>query len=120
MSRDGGSHLPLCPGRRSPGRRLRQELPRRLTSSARPAAGLRFSRLLTGSFTGLTWNGVGLSEARKRLLRTARIDGNGWTTRSAPEQSQPPTRLECFWIPLRHAHILQAGQGALIGAIFDE
>jgi hypothetical protein len=32
--------------------------------------------LLTGSFTELTWNGVGLSEARKRLLRTARFDGN--------------------------------------------
>jgi hypothetical protein len=32
--------------------------------------------LLTGGFTGLTWNGVGLSAARKRLLRTARIDGN--------------------------------------------
>jgi hypothetical protein len=32
--------------------------------------------LLTGSFTGLTWNGVGPGEARKRLLRTARIDGN--------------------------------------------
>jgi len=29
-----------------------------------------------GSFTRLTWNGVGLSAARKRLLRTARIDGS--------------------------------------------
>ena len=47
-----------------------------VTSSARPAAGPRFSRLLTGSFTELTWNGVGLSEARKRLLRTARFDGD--------------------------------------------
>lgn len=33
---------------------------------------------------------------------------------------QPPTGLECFWIPLRRAHVLQAGQGALIGALFDE
>jgi len=32
--------------------------------------------LLAGSFTGLTWNGVGLSATRKRLLSTARIDGN--------------------------------------------
>ncbi len=32
--------------------------------------------MLTGSFTGLTWNGVGPGEARKRLLRTSRIDGN--------------------------------------------
>jgi hypothetical protein len=29
-----------------------------------------------GELHRLTWNGVGLSEARKRLLRTARIDGN--------------------------------------------
>ena len=33
---------------------------------------------------------------------------------------QSPTRLECFWIPLRDAHVLQAGQGALISAIFEE
>jgi 8-oxo-dGTP pyrophosphatase MutT (NUDIX family) len=26
----------------------------------------------------------------------------------------PPTRLECFWIPLRNAHVLASGQGALI------
>jgi hypothetical protein len=29
-------------------------------------------------------------------------------------------RSAVHWIPLRHAHILQAGQGALIGAIFDQ
>lgn len=27
------------------------------------------------------------------------------------------TRFEFFWIPLRGAHVLQSGQGALIGAI---
>jgi hypothetical protein len=32
--------------------------------------------LLTRGFTGLTWNGAGPGEARKRLLRTARIDGD--------------------------------------------
>lgn len=29
----------------------------------------------------------------------------------------PPTRLECFWIQLRYAHLLSAGQGALIGRL---
>jgi 8-oxo-dGTP pyrophosphatase MutT (NUDIX family) len=29
----------------------------------------------------------------------------------------PPTRLECFWIPLRYAHLLSLGQGALIGRL---
>jgi 8-oxo-dGTP pyrophosphatase MutT (NUDIX family) len=43
-----------------------------------------------------------------------------WPSQELHDGCQPPTRLECFWIPLRNAHILQAGQGALIGAIFDE
>lgn len=76
MSRDGGGHRPLCPGRSAPARGLLKELLRRLAQSACPAAGLRFSWLPAASFTGLTWNGVGLSAARKRLLTTARIDGN--------------------------------------------
>jgi 8-oxo-dGTP pyrophosphatase MutT (NUDIX family) len=29
----------------------------------------------------------------------------------------PPTRLECFWIPLTSGHVLQSGHGALIGRI---
>jgi ADP-ribose pyrophosphatase YjhB (NUDIX family) len=28
-----------------------------------------------------------------------------------------PTRLQCFWIPLVHGHVLQSGQGALLHAI---
>ena len=43
-----------------------------------------------------------------------------WPSQELHDGHQPPTRLECFWISLRNAHILQAGQGALIGAIFDE
>ncbi|MEJ2816914.1 NUDIX domain-containing protein [Caulobacter sp. CCG-8] len=33
---------------------------------------------------------------------------------------EPPTRLECFWIPLTDAHVLQSGQGALIGRLFPD
>jgi hypothetical protein len=43
-----------------------------------------------------------------------------WPSQELHDGHQPPARLERFWIPLRNAHILQAGQGALIGAIFDE
>jgi hypothetical protein len=43
-----------------------------------------------------------------------------WPSQELHDGQQPPTRLECFWIPLRDAHVLQAGQGALIGAIFEE
>jgi 8-oxo-dGTP pyrophosphatase MutT (NUDIX family) len=43
-----------------------------------------------------------------------------WPSHELHDDRLPPTRLECFWIPLRNAHILQAGQGALIGAIAEE
>ena len=43
-----------------------------------------------------------------------------WPSQELHDGQQPPTRLECFWIPLRNAHVLQAGQGALIGAIAEE
>jgi len=43
-----------------------------------------------------------------------------WPSQELHDGQQPATRLECFWIPLRDAHVLQAGQGALIGAILEE
>ena len=43
-----------------------------------------------------------------------------WPSQELHDGQQPPTRVECFWIPLQDAHVLQAGQGALIGAIFEE
>jgi 8-oxo-dGTP pyrophosphatase MutT (NUDIX family) len=43
-----------------------------------------------------------------------------WPSQELHDGRRPPTRLECFWIPLRNAHVLQAGQGALVGAIFEE
>jgi 8-oxo-dGTP pyrophosphatase MutT (NUDIX family) len=43
-----------------------------------------------------------------------------WPSQELHDGQQPPTRLECFWIPLQNAHVLQAGQGALIGAIAEE
>lgn len=37
-----------------------------------------------------------------------------WDSYEMHDGEQEPTRFECFWIPLTLAHILQAGQGALL------
>ena len=37
-----------------------------------------------------------------------------WQSREQHDGDQPPTRFECFWIPLKQAHVLQSGQGALL------
>ncbi|MFF2555098.1 NUDIX domain-containing protein [Nocardia sp. NPDC058058] len=41
-----------------------------------------------------------------------------WNSREDHDGVGEPTRLECFWIPLEAAHVLQSGQGALIGRLF--
>ncbi|MFE6747754.1 NUDIX domain-containing protein [Kitasatospora purpeofusca] len=42
-----------------------------------------------------------------------------WTSRETHDGTRPPTPFECFWLPLETAHILQSGQGALLGRLFD-
>ncbi|MEV0156088.1 NUDIX domain-containing protein [Micromonospora sp. NPDC050686] len=42
-----------------------------------------------------------------------------WASQEDHDGEQKATRFECFWIPLRAAHVLQSGQGALIGRLFD-
>lgn len=42
-----------------------------------------------------------------------------WSSQELHDGEREPTNLECFWIPLDAAHVLQSGQGALIGALFD-
>lgn len=42
-----------------------------------------------------------------------------WASQELHDGEQEPTNFECFWIPLEAAHVLQAGQGALIGALYD-
>lgn len=37
-----------------------------------------------------------------------------WQSQEEHDGKQPPTRFECFWIPLQQAHVLQSGQGALL------
>jgi 8-oxo-dGTP pyrophosphatase MutT (NUDIX family) len=42
-----------------------------------------------------------------------------WASQEDHDGEQEPTRFECFWIPLEAAHILQSGQGALLGRLCD-
>jgi 8-oxo-dGTP pyrophosphatase MutT (NUDIX family) len=42
-----------------------------------------------------------------------------WMSREAHEGRRPPTRFECFWIPLATAHVLQAGQGAMLWRLVE-
>ncbi|GLY23728.1 DNA mismatch repair protein MutT [Micromonospora sp. NBRC 101691] len=42
-----------------------------------------------------------------------------WASREEHDGEREPTRFECFWIPLPYAHVLQSGQGALLGRLFD-
>ena len=42
-----------------------------------------------------------------------------WASQEDHDGEQEPTHFECFWIPLKAAHILQSGQGALLGLLSD-
>ncbi|MEV0399950.1 NUDIX domain-containing protein [Actinoallomurus sp. NPDC050550] len=42
-----------------------------------------------------------------------------WVSQELHDGEREPTTFECFWIPLETAHVLQSGQGALIGALYD-
>ncbi|WP_055530915.1 NUDIX hydrolase [Streptomyces graminilatus] len=42
-----------------------------------------------------------------------------WMSREEHDREQEPTHFECFWIPLEAAHILQSGQGAFLGRLYD-
>lgn len=42
-----------------------------------------------------------------------------WTSQELHDGERSPTNFECFWVPLEAAHILQSGQGALLGRLFD-
>ncbi|MEV7680620.1 NUDIX domain-containing protein [Streptomyces sp. NPDC088341] len=42
-----------------------------------------------------------------------------WMSQEDHDGEQEPTHFECFWMPLEAAHILQSGQGALLGRLSD-
>jgi 8-oxo-dGTP pyrophosphatase MutT (NUDIX family) len=42
-----------------------------------------------------------------------------WGSQEDYDGEQEPTHFECFWIALEAAHILQAGQCALLGRLYE-
>ncbi|WP_436527341.1 NUDIX hydrolase [Actinoplanes sp. HUAS TT8] len=42
-----------------------------------------------------------------------------WFSEERGDGDSPPIRFECYWLPLAQAHVLAAGQSALIGRLFD-
>ena len=42
-----------------------------------------------------------------------------WMSQENHDGDQPPTRFECFWIPLQAAHVLQTGQSAMLWRLAD-
>ena len=40
-----------------------------------------------------------------------------WASQEDHDGQQQPTPFECFWIPLATGHVLQSGQGALLGRL---
>jgi 8-oxo-dGTP pyrophosphatase MutT (NUDIX family) len=42
-----------------------------------------------------------------------------WTSQERHDGERAPTNFECFWIPLEAGHVLQSGQGALLGALYE-
>lgn len=42
-----------------------------------------------------------------------------WASQEDHDGEQEPTHFECFWIPVEAAHILQSGQGALLGRLYE-
>lgn len=51
------------------------------------------------------------------LARPTRDLPERWPSEETHEGLDRPTRFECFWIPLEHAHVLMAGQGLMVGSI---
>jgi 8-oxo-dGTP pyrophosphatase MutT (NUDIX family) len=43
-----------------------------------------------------------------------------WASQEDHDGQGGPTHFECFWIPLEAAHILQSGQGALLGRLHED
>lgn len=61
-------------------------------------------------------------EVQRRHVFEVAVDGpvpERWSSAEENDGVGEPIRFECFWIPLTAAHVLQSGQGALIGRLFD-
>lgn len=63
------------------------------------------------------------SEVQERHFFEARVTGDlpeRWPSVETHEGLSIPTRFECFWIPLAHAHVLSIGQGLMLARLIDD
>jgi 8-oxo-dGTP pyrophosphatase MutT (NUDIX family) len=61
-------------------------------------------------------------EIQRRHVFLMELTGHAperWASQEDHDGEQEPTRLECFWLRLEAAHILQSGQGALLGRLYE-
>ena len=61
-------------------------------------------------------------EVQRRHVFELAVNGpvpQRWASVEENDGVGEPIRFECLWIPLTAAHVLQSGQGALIGRLFD-
>lgn len=61
-------------------------------------------------------------EVQRRHVFELAVDGpvpQRWSSAEENDGVGEPIRFECFWIPLAAAHVLQSGQGALLGRLFE-
>ncbi|MFW6641502.1 NUDIX hydrolase [Nocardiopsis algeriensis] len=59
-------------------------------------------------------------EVQRRHFFHLEVEGpvpERWRSAEEHDGQGEPTLLECFWIPLAAGHVLQAGQGALLGRL---
>lgn len=52
-------------------------------------------------------------------LELAESTPERWPSQEDHDGHGETKRFECFWIPLETAHVLQSGQGALLGRLRD-
>ena len=61
-------------------------------------------------------------ELQRRHFFHLTLDGpvpERWFSTEGHDGVGEPTRFECFWLPLEAGLVLQSGQGALLGRLFD-
>jgi 8-oxo-dGTP pyrophosphatase MutT (NUDIX family) len=71
------------------------------------------------SVLGTTWYDLSpyRDELQERYFVRAHVTATlpeRWESQEDHDGLKEPTRLECFWVPLQRAHVLQAGQSALV------
>jgi 8-oxo-dGTP pyrophosphatase MutT (NUDIX family) len=84
-----------------------------------------FQGFAIDSILGTTWYDLSplRSELHERYFVRAHPTEDlpeRWRSQEDHDGMRPPTRYECFWLHLADAHVLQAGQSAMIWRLVEE